>query len=47
MKGDRLSFCEQCIHEGKGRAMSEAEARLHQDHNPNHKIVTAEITDEN
>lgn len=38
-----MSFCETCITNGKGVAMSEPEARLHQDHNPNHRIVTADI----
>lgn len=43
VKEKNVSFCETCISNGRGVAMTEVEARLHQDHNPNHRIVTADI----
>lgn len=38
-----MSFCETCINEKNGRGLSEAEARIHRDNYPDHKIVTADI----
>lgn len=38
---DRTSFCETCIKEGRGRIMSESEARIHRDNEPTHNIVVA------
>lgn len=34
-----MSFCETCIHNGNGRALSEAEALIHRDNFPNHAVV--------
>jgi len=42
----KLSFCITCIHEQKGVGLSEAEARIHRDNNPDHNLVDADIQDE-
>ena len=42
----KLSFCMTCIHENKGVPLSEAEARIHRDNNPDHNLIDADIPDE-
>lgn len=40
-----MSFCTNCVHEGRGRALSESEARIHQDNFPDHNVVSANEED--
>lgn len=39
-KQDRMSFCETCVREGRGRGMSESESRIHRDNFPDHQVIS-------
>lgn len=41
-----MTFCETCVHLGEGRALSDAEALIHADKNPGHKLINVN-TEEN
>ena len=47
-KGEpKMSFCDTCINNGVGVPMSEAEARIHKDNNPDHTLVKTDVPEEN